>query len=300
MKAAPFFLTLVASVKPLTPGHLAGIGRYLDSQGLAGAGDPVWLAPCRAADIPLPQRPDRRQLDAIREGLHADRIDCFTGAAEGRRKKLLVADMDSTIVTGETLDDLADHAGLKDKISGITARAMSGELDFHAALTERVALLKDLPCTALDDVLAHISLTPGAEMLIRTMSAHGTLCVLASGGFTVFTAAVAKQAGFHHHHGNELDIENNCLTGRVKKPVLDKDAKEKILRDYAAHLQIPLTQTLALGDGANDLPMLTTAGLGIGYHPKSVIKDALDNCILYGDLTAALFAQGYRADEFIT
>jgi len=292
-----FVLTLAASEKPLTPAHLAVLQRYAESQGLS-PGAWQWLAPHRAAAMEMASRPARAQMESIWDSLRADRIDVFITPAGNRRRKLLLADMDATIVTTETLDELAAEAGVGEKISAITARAMRGEIEFRDALRERVAALKGLPATAMKTVLDKTKLSPGAQTLIRTMAHHGALCVLVSGGFTFFTEAAARQCGFHRHHGNILDIKNGKLAGTVADPLLDKDAKRGFLADYAAKNGLSLADTMAIGDGANDLPMLEAAGLGIGWRPKPLLRESLDNCILYGDLTAALYAQGYREEEF--
>lgn len=230
--------------------------------------------------------------------LAEDRIDVFLTKAAGRRKKLLIADMDSTIVTGETLDDLAEFAGIKDQIAAITTRAMEGEIDFHDALRERVALLKGLDIAALDKTLADIQLSPGAETFVQTMAMHGAHCVLVSGGFTFFTGNIAEKAGFHAHHGNVLDIDGDVLAGTVSDPILDKDSKVHFLKKYVQDQNISEENVLAIGDGANDIPMLQTAGLGIGYHPKHAVQEKISNLIIHGDLTAALYAQGYSQQEF--
>ena len=289
-----FFVTLVASAKPLTPAHIAGIGRYLDSQGIGLAENPDWLDPHRAADIPVANRPRRDQIGAMREALATDKIDLLVAAAQGRRKKVLIADMDSTITTSEALDELARHAGCYDRIAAITERAMRGEIDFAAALRERVAMLEGLPEESLRKTVDETELTPGAETLVRTMAARGAVCVLVSGGFTVFTEDIARRAGFRHHHGNVFAMSGGKLTGGIDGPVLDRDAKLAFLHQYAPDP----AEALALGDGANDLPMLAAAGMGIGFHPKPLLRENLDNCILYGDLSAALYAQGYRSADF--
>ncbi len=292
-----FFLTLVASDKPLTPGHLAGIERYLDSQGLTMTAAPAWLAPHKAADFTLADHPTRAQMQTIREALTTDWIDVFAGPQAQRRKKLMLADMDATIVTTETLDELAARVGIGAEIKAITARSMNGEIDFPDALRARVEKLRGVPQSLLQGVLDDTILSPGAEILLQVLNRKGVRSVLVSGGFTFYTEAVARRAGFDHHYGNILEIENGLLTGRVKEPILDRDAKLKTLQREAAAHNVSLTETLTIGDGANDLDMLQAAGLGIGYRPKKVVADALDNLLLYGDLTAALYAQGYKESE---
>ncbi len=291
-----FILTLVASGKPLSAGHLALAADNLATLSIGTAGDPAWLDPHKAADIPLLQKPNHDQIHTLRILLEPDKIDVFVVPATNRRKKLLLADMDATIVVGETLDELAGQAGpeIQKRIAAITERAMRGELDFEAALRERVAMLTDLPVETLGKTRAGMAFSPGAKELVATMRKHGATCVLVSGGFDFFTGWIAEQAGFHHHHANRFDIENHKLTGKVIDPVLDKQAKLSFLRQYAQELKIDQKDTLAIGDGSNDLPMLQAAGLGIGYRPKPLLRDTLDNCILHGDLTAALYAQGSK------
>ncbi len=237
-------------------------------------------------------------LMQIREMLAADKIDLFINPAEGRRKKLLLADMDSTIVEGETLDDMAAFAGIKDQIAAITARAMNGELDFHAALKERVGLLKGLPTEALQKTLDHTVVNPGARTLVHTMRKQGATCVLVSGGFTFFTGAIAEKVGFDHNHGNTLGIDGEQLSGAVIPPILDKFAKVEFLDLYTGNLDINASEVMTIGDGANDLPMLKKAGLGVGYHAKPSVAAELKNLIIYGDLAAALYAQGYSDSDF--
>lgn len=290
-----FVVTLCAANYDLTIGHIAETETLLQDRGLTRAGKPVWLGKNMAADIPFTDRPNSLHIQELRAFLNDSAIDVFITPLQNRRKKLLIADMDSTIVKGETLDELAAHAGIKDKIAPITERAMRGELDFKEALRERVALLKNLPEQALQNTLAQTELNPGAEIFIDTMKQMGTTCVLVSGGFTQFTEKFSKQAGFDHHHGNILQIENGKMTGEVKEPILDKDSKVSFLQQYMKELNLKEDDVLAIGDGANDLPMLQMAGLGIGYHPKPLLKESLDNCILHGDLRAALFAQGFKA-----
>lgn len=294
-----FYITLIASDHSLTAGHLAKVEGVLDDAAIRMTGQPVWLSPNRAADIPVADLLTLDQMDLLRELLAGDKIDVTCTAASDRRKKLLMADMDSTIVVDETLDELAGYAGLKDKIAAITARAMNGELDFETALRERVGLLSGLSQTFVDDTVQKTELTDGAKALVKTMKACGATCVLISGGFTVFTEYVAGLCGFDHNFGNRLEIANGALTGQVIDPILTKDTKQAMLEKYTLELGLSESQTLAVGDGANDLNMLQTAGLGIGFHPKPLLKQSLLNYIEYGDLTALLYAQGYQDNEIL-
>jgi phosphoserine phosphatase len=295
-----FILTLVSSEKPLSAGHLALIGDNLAAMAVGAAGPPAWLAPHKAADLPLVQKPNHEQIRTLRILLEDDRVDLFINPAKGRQKKLLLADMDSTIIATETLDELAGQAGpeIQSRIAALTERAMRGEIDFEATLRARVAMIAGLPESALEKTRAAAAFSPGAKTLVKIMREHGALCVLVSGGFTFFTGWVAKECGFQHHRANRFEIKDGKLTGKVIDPVLDKQAKLACLREYAEKLNIDLSETLAIGDGSNDLPMLEAAGLGIGYRPKPLLREALDNCILYGDLSAALYAQGFSGVHF--
>lgn len=260
------------------------------------------LSPGQAVDLRLPGTPPQPGLlKAIRgEFQNLYNIDVFVQPLDDqRRKRLLVADMDATIVVGETLDDLAAHLGLGDQVAPITARAMRGELDFAEALDARVGLLKGMPLQTLETVLKAMQITAGAEMLVRSMAAQGARCVLASGGFEQFTGAVAARLGFHAHFGNRLAFDNGMrATGEVLRPLVDKDRKKKILEEEAAGLGIPLAATLAVGDGANDIPLLQTAGLGVAYHAKPIVLAATPYHVRYGDLSALLFMQGYRRGDW--
>lgn len=217
-----------------------------------------------------------------------------------RRKRLLISDMDSTIIKQECLDELAAYAGLKDEIAAITALAMAGELDFEGALTARVGKLKGLSLEALAKCYAErISLMPGAKTLTATMSAHGATCVLVSGGFTYFTERVAQAAGFSAHRGNTLLDDGATLTGEVGRPILGREAKLTALDEFASDAGLARRDTLAMGDGANDLAMIEAAGLGLAVHAKPVVADASDAAIKVTDLTAALYYQGYSDSEII-
>ncbi len=256
---------------------------------------PVILSPGEAVDIPLSTPPTPELLRAALEGRP---IDAITVKTRARRKALLVADMDSTIVTGETLDELAGFAGIGEKIAAITARAMRGELDFKEALRERVSMLKGLNLDALERTWARIELTPGARELVATMRAKGALTALISGGFSFFTGKVAAQLGFDVHRSNTLMDDGVALTGIVGEPIIDRDSKLAALTELAAQRGLKLSATLAVGDGANDLDMIRAAGLGVAFHAKPIVATEARARVDHADLRALLFAQGYPASEF--
>ncbi len=266
----------------------------------AAAGTPDWLAAEEAADLPFADLAPEQADAAARAALEGQAIDVIAQAAAGRRKRLLIADMDSTIVTTETLDELAGQAGIKDRIAAITKRAMNGELDFEGALRERVGMLKGLPVAAMERTWAETELMPGARDLVATMRANGARCALVSGGFTFFTGRVAALVGFHEHHSNTLLEADGRLTGHVADPILGRNAKLATLKRLAAEEGIGLDATLAVGDGANDLDMIQAAGLGVAYRAKPVVAAAARARVEHGDLRALLFAQGYRAEDFAT
>ncbi|RIA36668.1 phosphoserine phosphatase [Hephaestia caeni] len=251
----------------------------------------------RAADIAFQGGPAtaRKSLDGA-----LAHTDVIVQPMAAREKKLLIADMDSTMITVECLDELADYAGIKDEIAAVTERAMRGELDFAQALDERVARLKGLDASVIDKCLAErIRATPGAATLVRTMKARlGATTLLVSGGFSRFADRVGVAIGFDRALSNELQIENGKLAGTVAKPIVDSAAKEKALLDTAATLGIPLSQTLAVGDGANDLPMIRKAGLGVAYRAKPVVAAEADARLDHTDLTALLYAQGVPSAEW--
>ena len=226
-------------------------------------------------------------------------VDVCVQPAAGRRKRLLVADMDSTIINVECIDELADFAGVKDKVSDITERAMRGELDFEQALRERVAMLKGLPVADLQ--LAYdqrVRLNPGARTFVRTMSANHARCLLVSGGFTFFTQRVASAAGFDENRGNTLGIDGDRLDGTVWDSILGREAKLSAMQSEMRRLGLLPQDTLAIGDGANDLAMIEAAGLGVAYRAKPVVAAQADARVDHADLTALLYFQGYRAEEF--
>jgi phosphoserine phosphatase len=291
-------LTLIAAPGGLSPVSLHAARDALARIG-ATTGTPDWLAPEHAADLPFAGLATDQAHAAARHALADQPVDIIAQAATGRRKRLLIADMDSTIVTTETLDELAGQAGIKDRIAAITKRAMNGELDFESALRERVGMLKGLPVEAMERTWAETELMPGATQLVATMRAAGARCALVSGGFTFFTGRVAALVGFHEHHSNTLLEADGRLTGHVADPILGRNAKLATLKRLAAEEGIALEATLAVGDGANDLDMIQAAGLGVAYHAKPVVAAAARARVEYGDLRALLFAQGYRSSEFV-
>lgn len=267
--------------------------------GRAAAAD--WLAPQIACDIAVEGLTLIEMEARARAAVGDAPIDLFAQEAEGRRKKLLIADMDSTMITVECLDELADFAGKKAEIAAITERAMRGELEFEGALRERVAMLKGLDEGALAATQTErVAIMPGAIELVRTMNKAGALTVLVSGGFTYFTSRVAQRIGFAEQRGNELIIEDGKLTGEVGTPILGRDAKLASLNAARKRMGLKEDETLAVGDGANDLAMLQAAGLGVAYHAKPVVAEAARACVNYGDLTALLYFQGYRKADFVT
>lgn len=252
-----------------------------------------------AFDLPLLAEADA-VLALVATELDGLPVDACVQAAAGRRKRLLVADMDSTIISVECLDELADFAGLKAEISAITERAMRGELAFEGALRERVGMLKGLATTALQRAYdERVRLNPGARTLVRTMAESGARCALVSGGFTFFTSRVADAAGFHLDRANTLIEDAGALTGQVGEPILGKEAKLAALQEEAAGLGVPLSATLAVGDGANDLAMIQAAGLGVAYRAKPIVAAQAHAKVDHADLTALLYFQGYTADAFI-
>ena len=236
---------------------------------------------------------------AVKAALDDAPVDYCVQSAAHRRKRLLIADMDSTIIGCECLDELADFAGVKAEVSAITERAMRGEIGFDGALRERVGMLKGLPIDALERCYAErVRLNPGARTLVRTMAAHGARCALVSGGFSFFTSRVANAAGFHTDRANTLIEAAGVLTGEVGDPILGREAKLAALNKDAAALGIDLTETVAIGDGANDLAMINAAGLGVAYRAKPLVAAEADARIDHTDLTTLLYFQGYSAEDF--
>jgi phosphoserine phosphatase len=286
--------TLVLLSNPARPtldgGTVQAVVEILQAGG-AKVGTPDWLAPDIACDIPF-------EGPAI-PSLGMTGVDAVFVASEGRRKRLLVADMESTMIENEMLEELADFLGLREKVAAITARAMNGEIDFAGALKERVDLLKGLPIAKLDEAARRIRYMPGGATLVATMKEHGAYCALVSGGFTHFARLVAAKLGFDFDSANVLSNDGQALTGVVEPPILGKEAKLATLRHLSASRGLPTADAVAVGDGANDIPMIEAAGLGVAYHGKPAVAQAAAAQIDHGDLTALLYAQGYTRAEFV-
>lgn len=281
------------------PGSRALDGAALEAVSRVAPGVPRWLAEAEALELPL--SPDATSVeDALRQALGRRPVDVAVVPAGNRRKRLLIADMDSTVIGQEVVDELAAVAGVGEAVSAITARAMRGELAFEPALRERVALLEGLSVSAIETVIRdRITFTPGGRTLVATMKAHGAFTAIVSGGFDAFTGHVADALGFDSHEANRLLVADGRLTGRVAEPVLGKAAKVEALLRLTASLFIAPEDAIAVGDGANDIAMLGLAGLGVAFRGKPAVRAAAGVRIDHADLTALLYLQGYRRDEFV-
>jgi phosphoserine phosphatase len=280
-------ISLIAPEGTLDPALVSSL------QGAFGGGEALWLSPDEAAEFAVATRP--ANLDEVRASLAGMKVDLNCLPAENRRKKLLIADMDSTMIGQECIDELAAEAGVGERVAGITARAMNGELDFEEALLERVGLLRGLPVSIIAKVIeTRITLAPGGETLVATMKTNGAHTALVSGGFVQFTQVIGARLGFHETRANTLLSESGKLTGDVARPILGREAKVEALR----HLAPNTDDALAVGDGANDLGMIGLAGMGVALHAKPVVAAAAPLRIDHGDLTALLFLQGYTRNDF--
>lgn len=263
-----------------------------------GGGEAAWLSPDEAAEFTVPEIPSNRW--DVWQDCQAMGIDLVAQPVEGRRKKMLLADMDSTLIQQECVDELADEAGVGAHVAGITARAMNGEIEFDAALKERVGLLKGLDESVITKVLnERITYMPGGKALVSTMKANGAYAALVSGGFTAFTGAVAAHLGMDEHRANTLLANDGKLTGEVGEPILGRAAKISALNEISQRLGLIPADVIAVGDGANDLGMLGLAGSGVALHAKPSVAAQCDIRINHGDLTALLYMQGYNKDEFV-
>lgn len=287
-----FVLTLIAGTAG-RPDAEAAVARLRDAGATTGA--PDWLSPDRAVDLPFDGIDPRRAAELAR----MDGVDAVAQPAAGRRKMLLVADMESTIIENEMLDDLAVLAGIGERIAAITRRAMNGEIGFEGALRERVGLLKGLPVSLLETAYANVRIVPGARALVATMRKNFAQCALVSGGFRFFTSRIRERLGFDLDQANELDIDGDKLAGTVREPILGRAAKLEALERLAGLNGLALDATMAVGDGANDLAMLGAAGLGVAFRAKPAVAAAAKARIDHGDLTALLYLQGYRDAEFV-
>ena len=279
---------------------LADIQAVREALRAAGAevDDHRWLGEHAAADLPYRGITPRVAGEAARRAVRERPLDVAVQPETGRRKAVLVADMDSTIVTGETLDEMSEAVGLKERIAGITRRAMNGELNFEEALRERVGMLEGLKEADVQATLDRVELSQGAKTAIATLKRHGVTCALVSGGFTAIAEPVAQWCGFDRVVANHLVIENGALTGQVAEPIVGKEAKLATLRELAKERGVHENAVASIGDGANDLPMLLAAGLGIAYRAKPSVKAEARFALEHGDLTGLLYLQGYGADEF--
>jgi phosphoserine phosphatase len=294
-------VTLIAKpeVMPLSQPELDTVIDALQANG-AVVEAVEWLGEGEAADIYFAVLPMDDAKEVLEYLLEEVPFDAIVQSALGRKKKLLICDMDSTMIEQECIDEIAAFAGVKEKIAAITARAMNGELDFKAALRERVGMLAGLPETVLQEVYdKHITFMSGGRELVQTMKANGARAVLVSGGFTFFTSRVAEHLGFDIQEANILEIAEGKLTGNVREPILDKEAKLNALCFHADELNIRQSDVVAVGDGANDLPMLKAAGLGVAAHAKPSVRAQANAQINHCDLRAVLYAQGYKAEEFV-
>jgi phosphoserine phosphatase len=294
-----FVVTLITN--PASPGlDHAGVASLASALAAVGAvaGVPDWLAPGVACDLPFDAPVSLEIEAALRESLGGAAIDVAVQPARGRRKMLLIADLESTIIGQEMLDEMAELAGLGERVAPITARAMAGELDFATSLRKRVRLLENQPADLLERANRRMTLTAGARTLVRTMAAHGAYCALVSGGFSYFADQMIRACGFHEARANRLGVTDGRLTGQLDEPLLDQEAKLECLNSLAAARDLDLAFCCAVGDGANDTAMLGAAGLGVAYRGKPPARAAAGVCIDHGDLTALLYLQGYRKSEF--
>ncbi len=294
----------VPSVATFVAGQGAALDESVIAAALRDAGFSAlpadWLSPGRAADVLLASDDLPGLRARLSAALAGQPVDIVVQPVAGRRKLLLVADMDSTMIEQECIDELADCAGIRAHVSQITARAMAGEIDFEAALKARVALLKGVRLQEIETILSRLTLTSGARALVATMRAHGAHTALVSGGFTQFTRHVAARLGFHESFANRLEVVDGVMTGAVAEPVQGREAKKVALESLRDRLNLSREATLAIGDGANDLDMLEAAGLGVAFHAKPKVAAAAQARIDHADLTALLYAQGYRESEIIS
>jgi phosphoserine phosphatase len=292
-------LTLIAAPPPAGLPHEAVEAlRQAFTEAGGSPGPAVWLGANEACEFAVDGRISSFAEKLARERLRGAAVDIGVQPAENRRKRLLAADMESTIITQELLDEIGRTIGIGDHIAAITGRAMRGEIDFAQSVRERVALLADLPVTILDRIAAGIALTAGARTLVQTMRAHGAHTILLSGGFDYFAVQVQRACGFHECFANRLMISDGHIAGTVQEPIFDGAGKLRVTRDVAARLSVPLESTAAVGDGANDVPLLQAVGLGVAFRGKPAVVAATRFRLEHADLTGLLYLQGYRREEF--
>lgn len=293
----PLMATLIAN--PAASNLIPSLG--IKASAAVNATGLYWLADGIACDITLKDTSDPEETRSIlAHAIDGEPVDIVIQNQDSRRKKILIADMDSTMIQQECIDELAEEAGLRDKVAAITVRAMNGEIEFEPALRERVALLEGLPYSVIDKVIAsRITLMPGGPELVRTMKKHGAYTALVSGGFTVFTQRIAEMIGFNENSANILIDNGKTLTGKVQEPILGRAAKVAALSSICERFGLPPEEAIAVGDGANDLDMLQLAGTGVALHAKPVVAEQAKFRIDYGDLTALLYIQGYRKSDFL-
>jgi phosphoserine phosphatase len=294
----PLVATLIANPsKPVVTDEIVALA----ARALGQETEQAILARGIAADLIAPGATDAKAVEAtLRQALDGQPIDVVVQPSQTRRKRLFLADMDSTMIGQECIDELADYVGLKAEVSEITERAMRGEIAFEPALRERVALLKSLPVDVVNEIIEkRITLTPGGRALVQTMRANGAYTCLVSGGFTLFTGPIAAKIGFHEHRSNHLIVQDEKLAGAVEEPILGREAKLATLIELRDHFGLASHETMAVGDGANDLAMLGEAGLGIAFRAKPAVATAAHARIDHADLSALLYVQGYRTEEIV-
>ena len=265
----------------------------------AARGEPKWLAMGTACDLPFEGVEPETVEQSARAALHGAAVDLAVQLLAGRRKRLLVADMESTVIANEMLDDLGGYAGKRREIEAITASAMRGELDFEGAVRRRVALLRGLGTEVLERALAAVEVEPGARALVATMAAGGAFTALVSGGFGIFAEPIAERLGFDAWRANHLQLSDGVMTGHVIEPILGRDAKAEALEDYCRQQNVTPADVVAVGDGANDLGMLHAAGVGVAYHAKPTVAEAARYRVDHGDLSTLLYFQGYGEGEIV-